>query len=87
MEENITVKDIFRDGEWKWIELSFQLLTSVKEKISAMPIQLYGVKEDTLIWRAIKNGEFSAASAYKLARSKEDQESSFLGKCLNGSGN
>ena len=70
----------FRDGKWKWNELSFQLPTTVKEKISARPIQLYGVKEDTPIWRVTKNGEFSAASAYKLARPKDDEESTFLGK-------
>lgn len=81
MEDNITVKDMyFRDGKWKWNELSFQLPTTVKEKISARPIQLYGVKEDTPIWRVTKNGEFSAASAYKLARPKDDEESTFLGK-------
>ena len=69
---------MFRDGEWKWNELSFQLPASVKEKISATPIQLYGSKEDTLIWKATKSGELSTASAYELAKPKEDQECTFL---------
>ena len=78
--DKIAVKGVFRDGEWKWNELSFQLPVNVKELISATPIQLYGSKEDTLSWKASKNGEFSAASAYDLARLKGDQESTFLGK-------
>ena len=79
-EDKIAVKDVFRDGEWKWNELSFQLPINVKELISATPIQLHGSKEDTLSWKASKNGEFSAASAYDLARPKGEEESIFLGK-------
>ena len=71
---------MFRDREWKWNELSFQLSTSVKDKISATSIQLYGSKEDTLIWKATKNGEFSATSTYELAKPKENHECTFLGK-------
>ena len=57
-EDKIAVKNVFRDGEWKWNELSFQLLVNVKELISATPIQLYGSKEDTLSWKASKMENF-----------------------------
>ena len=55
MEGNKAVKYMFRDGEWKWNEFSFELSSNVKEKISAMPFQLFGNK-DTLIWKVTKDG-------------------------------
>ena len=70
---------MFRDGEWKWNEFSFELPSNVKEKISATPFQLFGNK-DTLIWKVTKHGEFSSATTYTLARPEEDQETAFLGK-------
>ena len=52
----------------------------MKDKISATSIQLYGSKEDTLIWKATKNGEFSATKTYELAKPKDNHECTFLGK-------
>lgn len=64
-------------GRWCWEKLSFDLPKAVLEKILAIPMQMFGVKEDSLVWKYSQNGEFSNALAYDLARHDDTNPSSF----------
>ena len=66
-------------GEWQWNAISFDLLLCIKGRILATPIQLYGVKEDSMNWKASKDGEFIVALAYTLARPEEERSDGFKG--------
>ena len=57
--------------ELGWI--SYDLPREVKERICAIPMQLWGDKEDTLMWKFIRDGEFSTALTYALLK-PEDKE-------------
>ena len=45
-------------------------------------MQLFGEKEDSLVWKFSQNGEFSTASAYDLARLEDTNPHSFSGYWL-----
>ena len=77
MECNLVVADLLQDNNWNWNALSFNLPSNIKDKINAIPIQLFGRKEDRLIWRLTKDGEFSTASAYMLASKDDGEANSF----------
>ena len=74
--------NVFQEGKWCWEKLSFELPKEVLEKILAVPMQMFGEKEDTLIWKLSQNGEFSAASAYNLARNGGRSFGIFFGDWL-----
>ena len=67
-DSELTIANVFHEGRWCWEKLSFVLPKEVLEKILAVPMQMFGEKEDTLVWKLSQNGEFNAASAYDLAR-------------------
>ena len=46
------------------------------------PMQLFGEKEDSLVWKFSQNGEFSTASAYDLARLEDTNPHPFSGYWL-----
>lgn len=48
---SLTVADVFHDGQWAWDKISFDLTCMIVDKIKATPIQLFGDKEDTLMWK------------------------------------
>ena len=54
-ELNLRVSDLFCCQEWKWDLISFDLPQSIKEKIKAIPIQMYGSGRDTVMWKFSKN--------------------------------
>nr|POE85882.1 hypothetical protein CFP56_18229 [Quercus suber] len=75
----LTVEDIHGDYSWKWELLSFDLPESLKDKIKAIPIQNYGLREDTIMWKHTLDGEFSTKSAYHLAIKGENSSPVFKG--------
>lgn len=70
-EDKLTIKEMFKDGCWHWEKLSFVVPNTIKEKINASPIPLFGESKDFISWKYTPNGEFSMASAYKLAKLDE----------------
>ena len=54
-ELNLRVSDLCCCQEWKWDLISFDLPQSIKEKIKAIPIQMYGSRRDTVMWKFSKN--------------------------------
>ena len=78
-EDKLTIEEMFKDGCWNWEKLSFVVPSTIKEKINAIPIPLFGESKDFISWKYTLNGEFSTASAYKLAKPDECQIPEFLG--------
>ena len=76
-DSELTIANVFQEGRWCWEKLSFVLPKEVLEKILAVPMQMFGEKEDTLVWKLSQNGEFNAASAYDLARNNGTSPSAF----------
>ena len=58
-ENNLVVSDLHQNHEWKWKKLSFDLLGGIKDKIKATPMQLYGCRKESILWKHFKDGEFS----------------------------
>ena len=81
-ESELTVANVFQEGRWCWEKISFELPKDVLERVLSVPMQLFGEKEDTLIWKFSQNGEFSAASAYNLARNGGESPGIFSGDWL-----
>ncbi|KAF3972624.1 hypothetical protein CMV_003886 [Castanea mollissima] len=52
------------DQGWKWEAISFELPSSINDRIKAIPRQHVGRKEDTIIWRYSKDGECTTKLAY-----------------------
>ena len=73
------MEDIHGDYSWKWELLSFDLPESIKDKIKAIPIQNYGIREDTIMWKHTLDGEFSNKSAYLLSFKGENSSPVFKG--------
>ncbi|KAK9989316.1 hypothetical protein SO802_029555 [Lithocarpus litseifolius] len=82
MECKLTVAVVLQGSEWNWAALSFNLPTNIMDRIKAIPIQLFGRKEDTLSWRQSKDREFSIALAYMLAIIDESQDTPFIGEWI-----
>ena len=78
-EDKLTIEEMFKDGCWNWEKLYFVRPSTIKEKINAIPIPLFGESKDFISWKCTSNGEFSMASAYKLAKPDENQNLKFLG--------
>nr|POE61764.1 putative ribonuclease h protein [Quercus suber] len=55
------------------------IIKEIKEQICAIPMQLWGDKEDTLMWKFTRDGEFSMASAYALLRPQDNENQTFEG--------
>ncbi|KAK9988891.1 hypothetical protein SO802_029130 [Lithocarpus litseifolius] len=54
----------------------------VKDMIKAVILQIYGEKDDNLIWKGSHNGDFNLASADKLARSEPPDAQTFQGNWI-----
>ena len=65
-EEAYTISDIHQNGHWNFGKISFVLPRVVIDRIQAIPIQSFGEREDTLMWKFSADGEFNMASAYRL---------------------
>ena len=65
-EYKLTIAEIFQGGQWNWDRISYDLPREIKEKICAIPMQLWGDKEDTLMWKFTRDKEFSTTSTYAL---------------------
>ncbi|KAL0016946.1 hypothetical protein SO802_004015 [Lithocarpus litseifolius] len=81
-EQEITIEEIRQGGEWHWNAISFDLPPYIKGRILATPIQIYGEKGDYMNWKASKDGEFTVASAYTLARPEEKHRDGFKGSWI-----
>ena len=71
---DFTVANIRHEGIWNW--------EAIKDKIIAITIQSYEVRSDFIMWNFSKDGEFSAKSAYQVAKQRGNSWeflSSFLG--------
>ena len=79
-EHNLTIMEVFQEGNWNWDIISYELPREIKEKICVIPMQLWGNKKDILMWKFTRDGEFSTALAYALLRPKEDESQTFIGK-------
>ena len=66
-EYDLKVTDLKQNQVWNWDLISFDLPQAIKDKIKVVPFQLYGTREDTIIWKVAKDGDFSTRSAYQLA--------------------
>ena len=81
-EHNLTIVEVFQEGNWNWDIISYELPREIKEKICAIPMQLWGDKEDTLMWKFTRDREFSTTSAYALLKPEEDESQTFIGKWI-----
>ncbi|KAF3953288.1 hypothetical protein CMV_021254 [Castanea mollissima] len=63
-------------------KLSFELPLDVKDMIRAVPLQIYGEKQDNLVWKGSQDGDFHLASAYKLARLETTDVQTFHGNWI-----
>ena len=79
-ELNLKVSDLYGYHVWNWDLISFNLPQSIKEKIKAIPIQMYGNGRDMVMWKCSKNGEFNTNSAYRLAIQGEENDAQFSGQ-------
>ena len=50
--------------------------------IKAIPLQIFGDKQDSLIWKGSLDGDFNLAYAYKLARPESIDAQTFQGSCI-----
>ena len=46
---NLSVAEATYQGTWDWSKLSFELPLDVKDMIKAIPLQIYGEKQDNMI--------------------------------------
>ena len=74
-----TIADFRDNNDWKWESLSFVLPPSIKEKIQAIPFQDYGSREDMLLWKFTKDGDFSSNSAYVSILADSGEINTFKG--------
>lgn len=81
-EANLTIAEVLRDGIWNWGAISFDLPKEVKERVQATPIQLFGDKEDTLMWKLSWDGDFNIASTYACINSEGDSPQNFKGNWI-----
>lgn len=63
-DEALTIADIHQNGSWDLGKISFVFPQDVVDRIQAIPIQIFGEKEDNMMWRFSRDGEFSLSSAY-----------------------
>lgn len=80
VDSSLAVSDFFQGHDWNWYFISFSLPLKVKEKIMAIPIQLYGNRKDSLMWKYSKDGKFTTNLAYLLASPNSDPIPPFQGQ-------
>ena len=78
-DQELIVADLCRDHEWRWELLSFDLPDSIKNKVKAIAIQLFGNRKDSIMWKYSKYGDFSTNSAYQLANEDNTTRNQFQG--------
>ena len=78
-EMQLTIADFWDNTDWKWESISFALPSSIKEKIQAIPVQEFGIREDVLMWKFTKDGDFSTNSAYLSIKVDTREENTFKG--------
>ena len=61
---SLTVEDFRGVGGWNWDLISFELPDTIKDRIKAVSIQDFGQREDSLMWRFTRDGDFSTKLAY-----------------------
>ena len=76
-ETELTVAALYRDSDWNWDLLSFDLSDSIKNKIKSIPLQLFGSKDDFIMWKYSNDGDFSTKSTYQLANLTDPAENIF----------
>ena len=81
-EYDLKVTNLKQNQVWNWELISFDLPQAIKDKIKAVPFQLYGTREDTIIWKAAKDGDFSTRSAYQLAIPSDNPGALFRGSWI-----
>ena len=69
------------DG-WNWDLISFELPDTIKDRIKAILIQDFGQREDSLMWRFTRDGDFSTKSAYLRCIEVDISETSFKGQWI-----
>lgn len=73
----------FRGAEgWNWNLISFELPDTIKDRVKAIPIQVFGQSEDSLMWRFTRDGDFSTKSAYLQYIEDNNAETSFQGQWI-----
>ena len=78
-EAKLTTDDMFQDGSWRWDFISFDLPNEVKEKIYATPMQIFGDRKDSLLWKSSLDGDFSMTLAYASNFTAENNPQIFMG--------
>ena len=67
------------DQDWRWEVISFVLPDSIKDRIKAIPRQLVGRREDVIMWKLSKDGEFTTKSAYAWLNKPQQIDVTFQG--------
>ena len=70
------------DQDWRWEVISFVLLDSIKERIKAIPRQLVERREDVIMWKLSKDGEFTTKLAYDWLNRTQQSETIFQGQWI-----
>ena len=80
-ESDLLLSDLLlKQGQgWRWEILSFELPQDVKDKIRAIPQNQIGRREDSILWKLLKDGEFSTRSAYALGNNSHASSPPFQG--------
>nr|POE65570.1 putative ribonuclease h protein [Quercus suber] len=78
-ELNLTIAEVFQGGHWNWEKISYDLPREIKEQICDIPMQLWGEKEDIMMWKFTRDGEFSTTSAYAQLRPEDTENQPFEG--------
>ena len=73
-EHDLTIAEVFQNGNWNWEATSFVFPIEVKEWVCAIPMQMFRDKEDTLLWKMSRDGDFNTASAYTLTIAEESHQ-------------
>ena len=79
---SLTMEDFRGMGGWNWDLISFELPDAIKDRIKAVPIQDFGQRKDSLMWRFIRDDDFSTKSAYLRCIEVDISETSFKGQWI-----
>lgn len=86
----LTIVDFRTNNDWRWESLSFALPPCIKEEIRAILVQEYGIGEDVLMWKFMKDGNFSTNSTYLSIKAEVGVDTipkimSYLWLCMHNS--
>lgn len=79
---SLTVEKLRGVGGWKWDLISFDLLEIIKNKIKAVPILEFGHRDDSLMWKYTRDGDFSTNSSCLLSIKNDSPRASFNGQWI-----